>query len=70
MKNLELKIRKSNFLFNIGCWSGRKLQKRELVVMEVKNYQLLEKAKEEKVNIYRMEEYPKFSYLVYWIILG
>lgn len=38
--------------------------------MEVKNYQLLEKAKEEKVNIYRMEEYPKFSYLVYWIILG
>lgn len=33
--------------------SGRKLhpQKRELVVMEVKNYQLLEKAKEEKVNV-------------------
>lgn len=54
MKKLELKIRKSNFLFNIiGCMSGGKLhpQKREFVVVEVKNYQLLENGKEEKVNI-------------------
>lgn len=54
MKKLELKIRKSNFLFNIiSCMSGGKLhpQKREFVVVEVKNYRLLENGKEEKVNI-------------------